>query len=855
MLTEILHAALSPGRRGVYLGAFLFRLGLSFHPESRRFARARRPGHGAAACTTRTTCNHPLRTSMIRTFSFTLLFMSIAVLLPSQAAQAQAGRVEGRVAAAETGETLPGVNVGLAGTVLGAATDADGAYRIEGVAPGRYTVVVTAIGYAPAERAVTVEAGAAAEASFTLEPSRYELAGVEVSAARTGAAAAALPTKVTVIEPQELARQRSLVSSPAELLSNLIPSFAPARQKLTGAGESFRGRKPLFLVDGVPQSNPLRDGSREGFTIDPEVIERVEVLFGANAIQGLGATGGIVNYVTIRPPAGGALVQRASVGLTSDDAFADDGYGWRGHYTAAKKLGAFDVLASVSYEERGLQYDGRGRAIALDNVQGDIADSRSRNLLAKVGWEPTPHQRLQLMVNDFRLAQEGHYASEPGDRETGLPAFAVEGDPEGTEPFNDVTTASLDYEHTAVAGGTFSAKLYLQDFAALYGGGRFGVFQDPALAPEGELFDQSENNSEKVGARLTFTRPGVLAAPVDVVAGVDVLRDQTFQRLALTDRNWVPSTTFYNAAPFAQLDVAATDWLLVSGGVRLELAELDVPDFTTIAGNREDRRPVRVTGGSPTFAEPLLNVGAVVTPLVGWRLYGSVAQGFTMPDVGRVLRGVSEEGTAVDDFLTLDPIKTDNLEFGTTYATRRALVGVTYFASTSDYGLRLVPNEDGIFQVRREPTRTRGWELTGRLDPTPRLSLGAAYSRLQGHFDADDDGSFDSDLGAADIGPDRLNLTATVNRGGRLSGRLQTFTYVDRTFRDGEGAETARFDGYTTVDAAIAYALGAATLSLSVANLLDAQYITYYGQAATTRADRYFAGRGRTFTLRVETRF
>jgi iron complex outermembrane receptor protein len=40
-----------------------------------------------------------------------------------------------------------------------------------------------------------------------------------------------------------------------------------------------------------------------------------------------------------------------------------------------------------------------------------------------------------------------------------------------------------------------------------------------------------------------------------------------------------------------------------------------------------------------------------------------------------------------------------------------------------------------------------------------------------------------------------------------------------------------------------------------VANLFDAQYITYYSQAATDLDDRYFAGRGRTLTLRVESRF
>ena len=790
-----------------------------------------------------------------RHFAIRSTLIAVALLLiGSGDSLAQTGTITGRVMEAETERPLPGVNVGLEGTSLGAATDADGYFLVDEVAPGRYTIVVTTIGYARTSRDLVVNSGEETTASFYLSPSQYQLDDVVVTATRTAATAASLPVKVNVIGEQELEQQRSFTSSPSELLSNLLPSFSPPRQKLTSAGESFRGRKPLFLIDGVPQSNPLRDGSRSGFTIDPEMIERVEVIFGANAIQGLGATGGIINYVTVNPPPHGKLTQRASLSTTTGNDFDGDGIGWRGHYLASKTVGEFDVVASISYEERGLQYDGRGRPIALDNVQGDIADSHSRNLFAKVGWQPHRNQRFQLMLNDFRLAQEGHFAADPGNRETGVPAVAVPGDPEGTEPFNDVTTASLDYEHTALAGGTLSAKAYYQDFAALYGGGRFGTFQDPRIAPEGELFDQSENNSEKFGTRLTYARPAVANTPVDIVAGLDFLRDRTFQRLALTDRNWVPETTFLNYAPFAQLDVDAFDWLSLSGGLRWELAVLDVPDFTTVAGNRDDRQRVSVAGGSPSFDEPLLNVGAVVTPLVGLRVYGSFAQAFTMPDVGRVLRGVSAEGTAVEDFLALDPISTDNLEFGTTYATARAMIGVTYFESESDFGLRLVPNEDGIFEVRREPTRTSGWELIGRIDPTSLLSFSAGYSHLRGRFDGDDDGSFEADLGAADIGPDRLNVSADVNRGGRIRGRLQTFTFFDRTFEDGTDAETARFDGYTTVDASLAGDVGRVTVTFSVANLLDEQYITYFGQAATNRADRFFAGRGRTFSLRVDAR-
>jgi iron complex outermembrane receptor protein len=686
-------------------------------------------------------------------------------------------------------------------------------------------------------------------------PGTSNLEEIHVSATRVQKSAVSIPMKVDVFGEDEIRLQQTLSTSPTDMLSKLIPSFSPGRQKLTGAGESFRGRRPLFLIDGVPQSNPLRDGRRDGFTIDPEVIDRVEVVFGANAIQGLGATGGIVNYVTMSAPDTGELEQRASLSLTINDDLDDEGFGWRTHYSAAKKFGEFDVLGSVSYESRGLQFDGNNRAIAVDNVQGDIADSDSRNFFAKIGWEPDATQRIELMANDFRLKQDGDFASVDGDRDLGIPAQSIKGTPEGDLPVNDVTTMSLSYRNTDIAGGTFSAQAYYQDFSALFGGGTFGTFQDPAIAPVGTLFDQSENNSEKIGSRITFARNDIAGSGVDLITGLDILRDKTFQRLAQTDRNWVPVAKFLNYAPFAQLDINTIDTLSISGGLRWEFAELKVPDFVTLAGNRADFQTVTVEGGSPSFNEPLFNLGAVFNPIEEIRLYTSYAEAYSMPDVGRVLRGISELGTSVEDFLDLAPIKTDNLEFGGAYGTEMGEIAVTYFESASNFGSRLVANADGIFEVRRQATKTKGWEISGELAPAPWISIRAAYSILDGAFDGDGDGVREADLGAADIGTDRLNFGVDITPEGRFSGRIQTFIFFDKTFRDGNGSETARFDGYTVVDASVSARFEPATVTLSVANLLDKQYINYYSQAATNRNDRYFAGQGRTVTLRVAGKF
>lgn len=769
------------------------------------------------------------------------------------AAQEPTVEISGTVRTAE-GRPVGGATVVARGDVeRRAVTDGAGAYRLGALPAGAYVLRVDAIGYGSVTREVEAS-GPDIVVDLVVEAAPITLSSLEVVAAtRSGSGAASLPIKVDVIDEREIQLQRSVASTPTEVLSNVIPSFAPSRQKLTSAGESFRGRRPLFLIDGVPQSNPLRDGRRDGFTIDVEAIERVEVIFGANAIQGLGATGGIVNYVTVSPSATGELEQRISVTTTVNDRLDGDGFGWRAHYLAAKRVGSFDLLGSVSYERRDLQFDGRGRPIGIDAVQGDVADSHSRNFFGKIGWRPTADQRLELMVNDFRLAQEGDFDVVAGDRTLGVPAISIAGDPAGIEPINDVTTVSIGYENGAVAGGTLSLEGYVQDFSALYGGDTNQTFQDPLIAPVGELFDQSQNNSEKYGARLTYARRGVAGGPIDGVTGFDFIRDKTFQRLVHTDRNWVPETEFFNYAPFLQLDVEPIDRLTISGGIRWELAQLNVADFTTVAGNREDYQRVQVSGGSPGFDEPLFNIGGVVTPIDGLRFYGTLSQAFTMPDVGRVLRGITEEGTAVEEFLALQPIKTENLEFGGTFSTAWSSIGVTYFESSADAGSRLVPNADGIFQVLRQPTKTSGWEITGRVVPVPSLTFAAGYSLLEGRFDGDDDGELEADLGAADIGPDRLNLSMDVARG-RFSGRLQAFTYFDRTFRDGAGAAAARFDGYTTVDGSLSAAVGFSTITFSVSNLLDEQYITYYGQAATDRADRFFAGRGRTFTLRAEAR-
>ncbi|MBD3375976.1 TonB-dependent receptor plug domain-containing protein [candidate division KSB1 bacterium] len=71
----------------------------------------------------------------------------IVLILPALLFAATTGKIAGTVTDAQSGENLPGVNVIVEGTTMGAATDLNGNYFILNVPPGTYTIKASLIGY------------------------------------------------------------------------------------------------------------------------------------------------------------------------------------------------------------------------------------------------------------------------------------------------------------------------------------------------------------------------------------------------------------------------------------------------------------------------------------------------------------------------------------------------------------------------------------------------------------------------------------------------------------------------------------------------------------------------------------
>ena len=187
-------------------------------------------------------------------FALTLLLFLIPVMV-----FAQAGTVQGRVVDKTTGEGIAGANVIVEGTTLGAATDIDGNFAIIDVPAGTIKIVVSVIGYAKVDKAVTVASGRIVKVNFQLERETLELGALEVLASR---ATRETPVAYTNVEKIEI--ELSLGSRDMPMVLNTTPSVYATEQG-GGAGDArisvrgFNQRNVAVMINGVPV-NDMENG-------------------------------------------------------------------------------------------------------------------------------------------------------------------------------------------------------------------------------------------------------------------------------------------------------------------------------------------------------------------------------------------------------------------------------------------------------------------------------------------------------------------------------------------------------------------------------------------------------------------
>jgi len=289
-----------------------------------------------------------------------VLLALCAVLATAALAQTGHGTISGRVVD-RGAAVLRGAQVKLQPGDIVLATDGQGEFNINGLAPGDYTLTISYIGFSTFTRQVTVTAG-------------------QVSHVEASMKVSARSEEVTVIgerphgEAEAINRERTsdniLQVLPADVITSLpnaniadavgrLPSVTLERDEGEGKYVQIRGTEPRLnnlTIDGVSVPSP-EAGVRQVKldTIPADIVESVEVNKTLSANQDGDAIGGSVN---IRTKTAGELPTLSLEGIGGFTPILNTRYIYQMVGTVGQRFGKskrLGALFSGSYD-----YNGRG---------------------------------------------------------------------------------------------------------------------------------------------------------------------------------------------------------------------------------------------------------------------------------------------------------------------------------------------------------------------------------------------------------------------------------------------------------------------------------------------------------------
>ena len=272
---------------------------------------------------------------------------AIAVALGSMAqvsfAQQAAGvgTVEGKVTEAGTGRPVDVAQVRIALVGIGGTTNPQGHYRLTNVPARQVTLQVRAVGYTPVNKPITVTAGQTMTVDIEIVQSALQLQAVVTTGTAGATEIKKLGNTVATIDPPKFAP----IASPSEALQGREPGVVGLtssglagegmRIHIRGTASLTQSTEPIVFVDGIRINS---SGSSAGGAsisriddIDPNVIEKIEILKGAAAatLYGTEASNGVIQIFTKRGTSGAPRwdVQLSQDGSTYPTNRLDDSWG------------------------------------------------------------------------------------------------------------------------------------------------------------------------------------------------------------------------------------------------------------------------------------------------------------------------------------------------------------------------------------------------------------------------------------------------------------------------------------------------------------------------------------------------
>jgi TonB-dependent receptor len=230
--------------------------------------------------------------------------------------------ISGTVRDVQTGEALPGGNVMLTGSGMGAITDNLGRYTVRNVPPGTYTLRVTYVGYTTGSAIVTVQGPSDVHKDFALRAVAIEGETVVVTAQAAGQNEAINRqlSSMPVMNAVSASRIRELPDANAAESVGRLPGVSLIRTGGEGARVVIRGLSPQYnqvTIEGVEmpgnvtslnyltssvmsdqelQSNYLGDRAEDLSMISSSSLGGIEVVKAITPDMDATLIGGTVNF-------------------------------------------------------------------------------------------------------------------------------------------------------------------------------------------------------------------------------------------------------------------------------------------------------------------------------------------------------------------------------------------------------------------------------------------------------------------------------------------------------------------------------------------------------------------------------
>ena len=185
------------------------------------------------------------------------------------------GSIEGTVIDKDSGEPLPGVNIVIKGTYMGAASDAEGKFSITTINPGQYDLEASMIGYKiQLITGIKIDRGDRKTVNFELEQTvlafgqevvvigEKPLLEVDVTASEERFSSAEISAKIVENVQDIVAQQAGIVKSDNEI-------------HIRGG----RADESLYIVNGISIKDPL-SGYGNTLYINSDAIQDLKVITG-----------------------------------------------------------------------------------------------------------------------------------------------------------------------------------------------------------------------------------------------------------------------------------------------------------------------------------------------------------------------------------------------------------------------------------------------------------------------------------------------------------------------------------------------------------------------------------------------